>query len=63
MAQSKDIKRIIKQAKKDGWRLQRQGKHEVYIHEITRKTVTVSTTSNNINTWKRIQGDFRRNSR
>ena len=58
MCNNKDIRKVLKWAKKQGWELSRKGKHYIYKHNITGNLVTVSGTTANQNAWKKIKNDF-----
>ena len=57
----KDLRKIIKEAKCRGWKLIRHKKHYIYRHNITGKTVTVSSTTKNKHACKNIEKDFIKN--
>jgi predicted RNA binding protein YcfA (HicA-like mRNA interferase family) len=54
---NKDIKKVLKQAKKQGWELHRKNKHYIYKHK-NGGVVTVSGTTANQHTIKNIRKDF-----
>jgi predicted RNA binding protein YcfA (HicA-like mRNA interferase family) len=55
---NKDIKKVLKQAKKQGWELHRKNKHYIYKHRVSGNIVTVSGTASNRNAARNIRKDF-----
>lgn len=53
----KEKERVIKEAKKRGWFLQRQKRHYIYKHA-KGGCVTISKTESEFRSWREIRKDF-----
>ena len=56
------LKKVIKEAEKRGWVLQRTGKHYIYKHE-NGGTVTVSKTASTQGAFQAVKRDFKNEER